>query len=74
MLFLHNTAIKVVKRLDYLGITFLSNSVITISLEAKLRKFYFAFSSVLRLKCPGFFKNSLLCFSINKCLPILLYF
>ena len=52
-LFLYYTSIKVDKSFDYFGITFLSNNGITICLEAKIRKFYFAISSVLRFKYDG---------------------
>jgi Reverse transcriptase (RNA-dependent DNA polymerase) len=69
---LYNTSMKLVSRFDYLGVTFLSNSGIKISLDARIRKFYFAISSVLRLKQSGYEK--LICYIlVHKCLPILVY-
>ncbi len=69
---LYNLPMKVVYSFDYLGITFVSNNGIKVSLDARIRKFYFAISSVLRFSHAGY--ERVLCYIlIHKCLPILTY-
>lgn len=71
-LLLYNSPMKVVNSFDYLGITFLSHNGIKVSLDSRIRKFYFAISSVLRFNQAGF--ERVLCYIlIHKCLPILTY-
>ena len=55
-LFLYNSPLKFINSFEYLGILFLSSYGINVCLDARIREFYFAISSVLRFTYASFEK------------------